>query len=94
MFSIVNWVAIGLVIVWTISFSLALLLVCIPVTVSSLNPPGSKCIDIDAVSEALGVSGVVTDFIIMVIPWPFVWRLQMPTRQKFAVIGVFLLGAL
>ncbi|KAM0803844.1 hypothetical protein BDR22DRAFT_923172 [Usnea florida] len=93
-FSIANWTVICLIISWTISFWLALLLECLPVTVSTQRPPGSKCIDIMAVTRALGISGVTTDFIIMGIPWPFVWQLQMPTRQKFAVIGVFLLGAL
>ena len=93
-FSVVTWIVIGLVISWMISFFLILLLQCIPVTVSSVRPPGLKCINIVPVTWALGSSGVITDFMILVIPWPFIWRLQMPTRQKFAVTGMFLLGAL
>ena len=93
-FSIITWAVIGLIIGWTISFFFVLLLQCIPVTLSTLHPPGLECIDAVPVTWALSVSAVVTDFIVMVIPWPCVWRLQMPIRQKFAVIGVFLLGAL
>lgn len=85
---------IGLVICWMITFFLVLLLQCLPVTVSSVHPPGLKCINIVPVTWALGSSGVITDFMIILIPWPFIWRLQMPTRQKFAVTGMFLLGAL
>ena len=85
---------IGLIVMWTISFFFANLLTCVPVTLSIYHPVGSKCVNVTMVTWVLGTSGVITDFIIMVIPWPLVWRLQMPTRQKFAVIGMFLLGAL
>ena len=85
---------IGLVIMWIISFLLANILECVPVTISLVEPLGSKCVNVALLTWVLGTSGVITDFIIMVIPWPLVWRLQMPTRQKFAVIGMFLLGAL
>ena len=84
---------IGLVITWTISFLLADLLECVPVTISLVHP-SEKCVNVAMLTWVLGTSGVITDFIIMVIPWPLVWRLQMPITQKFAVIGMFLLGAL
>ena len=93
-FSFLIWTMIGLMIMWTIGFCLANLLECVPVTISLVYPSGSKCVDVAMLTWVLGTSGVITDFIIMVIPWPLVWRLQMPTRQKFAVIGMFLLGAL
>ncbi|MCJ1426968.1 hypothetical protein MMC29_004871 [Sticta canariensis] len=35
---------------------------------------------------------MITDISILTIPLPVIWKLQMPTQQKIAVSGIFLLG--
>ena len=40
------------------------------------------------------VSDAVTDFVILALPLPMVWRLQVDVRRKLALSGVFLLGGL
>jgi hypothetical protein len=40
------------------------------------------------------VSNMLVDLMIIAMPWPLIWQLQMPVRQKIAVGGVFTLGAL
>ena len=40
------------------------------------------------------VSNMIIDLIIISMPWPMIWMLQMATRQKVAVTGIFTLGAL
>lgn len=37
---------------------------------------------------------VITDFVILVLPLPAVWRLQTTTMQKISLTGIFLLGSL
>ena len=37
---------------------------------------------------------VVTNFIILAVPLPYVWRLQMKRRQKILVTCIFALGGL
>ncbi|KAJ3459936.1 hypothetical protein MRS44_016009 [Fusarium solani] len=36
--------------------------------------------------------GIVTDLILLIMPIPMIWRLQMPTRQKIGVILLFFIG--
>ncbi|KAF7595468.1 hypothetical protein BBP40_005804 [Aspergillus hancockii] len=39
-----------------------------------------------------GVANLFTDVLILCLPMPIVWGLQMPTGQKWAISGIFLLG--
>ena len=41
-----------------------------------------------------GVANLFTDVIILCLPMPIVWGLQMPKAQKWAISGIFLLGGL
>jgi hypothetical protein len=37
---------------------------------------------------------IATDIIILILPMPLLWKLQMPRRQKYGVVAVFGLGIL
>ncbi|KAI2629786.1 hypothetical protein GGR54DRAFT_650075 [Hypoxylon sp. NC1633] len=52
------------------------------------------CYDSKPLFYSLAISDVITDVIILSLPLFWVWRLQMSTAQRFAVSGVFLLGAI
>lgn len=52
------------------------------------------CIDTYAFFLGNGIAEAATDFIILAVPIPLVWKLRMPMAQKIAVIGIFLLGGL
>jgi len=95
-FAIINWTTIGLVIMHLIAFFFPVLFQCTPVTLSLQNPysPEVHCIDHIAVYYGSAGSDTILDLIILVIPWPFIWKLQMPVRHKLAVTGIFLLGIL
>lgn len=41
-----------------------------------------------------GATNIATDIAILLFPVPIVWKLQIYTAQKFALLGVFLLGGL
>lgn len=60
-----------------------------------INPSAQgKCIDTYHFYLGNAISSVITDFLILGVPIPMVWRLQMPIAQKLAVCGTFLLGGL
>lgn len=40
------------------------------------------------------ITNMIMDIMILTIPWPMIWKLQMPLQQKVAVTGIFLLGSL
>lgn len=37
---------------------------------------------------------ISTDFAILILPVKLLWKLQMPKRQKYSVLGIFLAGGL
>lgn len=53
-----------------------------------------ECIDVEGYFMGNGIGEAITDFIILGAPLYQVWKLQMPTPQKFALAGIFGLGAL
>ncbi|PKY04108.1 hypothetical protein P168DRAFT_297039 [Aspergillus campestris IBT 28561] len=58
------------------------------------EPPGKgECIDVQAYFMGNGIAEAVTDFIILGAPFYEVYKLQMPTPQKLAVMCIFGLGA-
>ena len=67
---------------------------CRPISYSwSLNP-GTHCRDI-SVEEIVSVTlNMVIDTIIVILPMIPLWGLQMATRRKFALSGLFSLGLL
>lgn len=84
-----------IILVWHGSFILAFVFQCTPVS-AAWNPdaPPSACIDKVRLWLAYAISDIFTDTIVLSLPGPAVWQLQLPTRQKIAVSGTFLLGAL
>lgn len=52
------------------------------------------CDNTNAVNLGFVISDVITDVMILIIPIPIIWRLQMSTKHKIGLTGVFLLGLL
>ena len=96
MFEISVWILISIVVIWGISFFFATLLECVPIyqVWTTLYGQPRKCYEYLPMFYATAISNMIIDFLIIALPWPMIWRLQMPTRQKIAVGGIFTLGAL
>lgn len=54
----------------------------------------SNCIDAPRYWQGMSVPNITTDLVMLVLPLPVVWRLQIPKRQKLALTGIFILGSL
>jgi hypothetical protein len=52
------------------------------------------CIDQIRFELVAAMMNIVVDFVIMVLPLPTIWSLQLPKRQKLALSGVYMLGTL
>lgn len=52
------------------------------------------CFDSDANFEAVGIFNVFSDFAILVLPMPCVWRLHMPLKKKILMTTMFATGLL
>ena len=81
--------------IWTLGFALSYFMQCIPIDHLWTQPQGARtgCID-DSISLYFAVSGVILDALVLCMPWPMIWRLQMPMARKLAVLGILMLGAL
>ncbi|KAL8854181.1 MAG: hypothetical protein Q9198_010935, partial [Flavoplaca austrocitrina] len=51
------------------------------------------CINLIGFARFTSITGLVTDILILTLPIPIVWNLQMEQSKKIAVTGVFLLGS-
>ena len=52
------------------------------------------CIDLTSLLLVTASTNIVTDVALLILPMPLVWKLNIERPQKFAVLGIFLLGGL
>ncbi|KAJ4249749.1 hypothetical protein NW762_012090 [Fusarium torreyae] len=57
---------------------------------------GSKgtCIDVKLFFLVLGIMNMINDMVILIVPIPRIWTLQMNKKTKVSIIGIMLLGSL
>ncbi|KLU92854.1 hypothetical protein MAPG_11736 [Magnaporthiopsis poae ATCC 64411] len=78
---------------WAVLQLTLLFLACFPLSIVVPTMAG-KCLDTLPVWYSSSVMSMVTDIFIFCIPLPSVWKLQLPTRQRVLVMGIFCLGFL
>jgi hypothetical protein len=96
-FDIASRITIGITIAWTVGFLVTYFAACgkdFWAYYSSLAALQEKCIDTFKMMLALAVTDVMVDIIILVMPIPFVFALQMPLQRKLGVCAILMVGAL
>ncbi|KAK0515805.1 hypothetical protein JMJ35_001839 [Cladonia borealis] len=95
-FGLLLYAMIGLMIGWTIAFFFANLFQCMPISENWTGYGGTVETCIKTVDMYLGqaYSDVISDALILSLPIPKIWTLQLPIRRKLAVNGIFFLGTL
>lgn len=90
------WTMISVVCVWTVAFFFANLFQCWPLWIdwTDFGSTEENCINTNVMYLAQAWSDVLTDIIILTLPLPCIWIMQLPVRHKLAVSGMFLLGGL
>ncbi|KAL9038259.1 MAG: hypothetical protein Q9180_003244, partial [Flavoplaca navasiana] len=51
-----------------------------------------KCARNNYLNTWPGLFNILSDFYLLILPLPAVWRLQLPTRKKLGICGMFLTG--
>ena len=72
----------------------------IPISIVPCTPINSqwdpnvkgKCINLGAAILGLAISNIVTDFMLLTLPMPLLWRLNVSASQRRLLISLFLLG--
>jgi hypothetical protein len=55
--------------------------------------PGGYCVDEEPAYLGAGISNLLIDVLVVTLPMPMLWRLQMPLKKKIGVSAMFGLGA-
>lgn len=98
-FSHVVWfrkVAVGLIVflvMYMIASASAGFAQCTPVQKSWDRFVDGKCVDLYILFNTNGAVAMVTDVIILILPFPLIYKLTLPWAQKLALIPVFGLGS-
>lgn len=91
-FKILSWVMMAIVTAWMISFFFANLFTCYPITPFVEPFYMNDCLDTLPMWYSGCAFNALIDVIILIMPMPLVYKLQMPWRQRLAVGGIFFLG--
>lgn len=80
---------------WGLSIVLESFLICQPIEFN-WNPtlPGGKCGNRNAAFVVAGVLNMVTDLMVMSLPIPYIWNLQLRVGRKIGLSVAFSLGLL
>ena len=55
---------------------------------------GGHCFSTNANFQASGIFNVISDFAILILPMPCVWKLRMPLKKKVLMTVIFATGFL
>ena len=72
----------------------ASLIQCLPLDYIWDRSVKGYCLKIPLASTILAVFNILTDIIILIMPMPILWKMQIETKEKFQIMGMFLLGGL
>ncbi|KAG6999485.1 hypothetical protein G7Y79_00034g069080 [Physcia stellaris] len=56
------------------------------------HPDGYKCLDRILISVTYGWFNIFSDFILLLLPLPMLWKLHLPWQKKLGLLGVFITG--
>ncbi|KAH7309694.1 hypothetical protein B0I35DRAFT_515107 [Stachybotrys elegans] len=84
----------GLVLAWFITSVFIAVFHCFPLSMAWDPSVEGHCINLGLASLLLGIANILIDFVMLGLPLPLVWRLQMETRKKMLLGMTFLAGGL
>ncbi|KAI1208032.1 uncharacterized protein F4807DRAFT_432932 [Annulohypoxylon truncatum] len=94
-FYLITAILLGIICCWGVSFFVAILLECTPVSqawLPQLERTG-HCYNPLPAFAGMATTNMIIDIAILAIPQPIVWKLNMPLSRRIAISMIFLLGA-
>ncbi|CAJ2509530.1 Uu.00g145560.m01.CDS01 [Anthostomella pinea] len=93
-FRVTTYVLIAYIWMWASSEILVAIFQCSPVALQWDKSLKGVCIDQLQYYRWISVPNVIHDLVMLAVPMPVVWKLQVSIRQKVALIFVFLVGSI
>ncbi|KAF2733359.1 hypothetical protein EJ04DRAFT_565153 [Polyplosphaeria fusca] len=82
-----------IVLAWLIALNFLVIFTCTPIRASwDITIVGAKCLNLKSIYIGGSIPNVITDAILIIMPIPYVWRLNSPLTQRIVLAGMFMLG--
>lgn len=81
-------------VIWYIGSVIAIITSCLPVQAFWDRSVPGKCQETNVLGSWITSTELVTSILVIVLPLPWLWQLQLPRAKKIALGGIFLLGSL
>ncbi|KAG8163163.1 hypothetical protein KVR01_007641 [Diaporthe batatas] len=91
-FQIIAYTLTGIFVVWWITVLFFQIFSCYPVHSFWDFEVRQSCIDTTKFYNGVAISNILMDFILLALPLPMIWKLQMTLRKKLQVSFIFILG--
>ncbi|KAF7907879.1 uncharacterized protein EAE98_011243 [Botrytis deweyae] len=92
-FRLAGYFVLAMCISWTVMTILIAFLICRPLGYNwNLQPTAGHCGNTISAYTAVGIVDIITDLMILSLPQPMIWRLQMPTANKIALAALMCFG--
>jgi hypothetical protein len=92
-FQIALWLTLGVTLAWFVAVELAVIFECHPIYALWTFTPNA-CVDLHKFVIGSGVPNVLLNTVILMLPVPMIWTLDIQNRHKLVLSGVFMLGGL
>ncbi|MCJ1307570.1 hypothetical protein MMC25_001217 [Agyrium rufum] len=92
-FQLSLWITGGFIVATWLASEVSIILECLPIHALWDFTPGAKCINLPAFFLGSGIPNILLNFVLLILPLPQIWSLQIEKYQKLALSGVFLLGS-
>ena len=94
-FLVICYLIAGVMIAWWLGLVFSIIFSCKPVQFFwDKTIHNGHCVNENSLAYGITAANIVTDIVVLVLPIPWLWRLQMQMSRKLAIIGMFLLGSL
>ena len=87
-------IVLATVCMWFIAIFFATLFQVKPISVNWTAEKADYMINEYAMYTASAVIEMLLDIVTLILPWPIIWNLQIDTKRKWHLCGIFLLGGL
>ncbi|XXH01708.1 hypothetical protein Hte_008069 [Hypoxylon texense] len=77
---------------WVVAQEFVLIFSCTPIASYWDHSIPGTCLDSLLIGWMNAIGNIVTDLIVLILPIPVVWRLNLKRGRKWAVLGIFALG--
>lgn len=85
------YIFISMIVLYYVSGVFIKIFICWPISAYWLGEK-DKCMDQSAIITADAIISVISDLVILLVPMPLIWSLQLPRKKRFRIIGMLCAG--